>query len=950
MNSTLSTVSANGKVSGAAWRSNAPALADWPGARLVNRDDRHGQYYRNEAGEVRPCASPAKAGDARPGRLSRARLLRHFRVTGTDDVVGVYAYGAEKRGKWLVIDIDNHDDGADPEVNRRYARHLYAKLTGLGFVCLLYESNGNGGFHLWVLFATPVAAVILHRFGNWLVTDHADHGFTKPPEVFPKNEGETAWGHWVRLPGRHPKRDVWSRVWTGTQWVTEAAAIAHVLSLTGSDPARIPPEAGRPAPTAKKEPRAKDDRVAGVAGGALEPWEAFNRAATAESVAALLERHGWTRDGERTDGAIEFVRPGKGQGQGANLKVVSGVPIFHVFTDAGGIPPGAHAPDAVRCHLEFHGDVKALNTQLRAEGYGSRAPVGGASKAAVDLKGLTESGYTADQGGTYQYVLTRDNEAGELQFKERRKLANFTARIVGETVNDDGAEQTREFAVSVEQLNKPARTACVPVERFGSLDWVVERFGPQYVIQAGSGKRDHLRCAIQEMSGDEIPTTTIYRHTGWREIGGQWRYLHGGGAIPVVPTVPVSTGVEVRLDGTADGFRLQPAEGDQLRQAVRTSLNLLNGLAPDAIVFPLLATVYRAALGAPDYALWLSGVTGAQKSELAALAQQHYGAAMTRDRLPGNWSSTDNALEGLAFTVKDALLVIDDFAPPSSRADADRQHRTAERLIRAQGNHSGRQRMRADGTLRPPKPPRGLILATGEDVPRGHSIAARLAVVEVRRGDVNLARLSECQRDAAAGLYASAMAGFVAWLAPRYASVRAGLDAERTQLRDGFVGRYPHARTPDTVANLLIGLRYLLRFAQRTGAIDREERGCLRDRGRRPSNCWPRARRSPSVLPIRWHGSRRCWRRSLAAGAVTLLGRTATSPSFPPSRGGGPGALLLPAPMNRSSTITAAVARSVGLTPRTCTLIRTPPTPLWWNWRAIRGRPIPSRSRPCSGG
>jgi hypothetical protein len=252
---------------------------------------------------------------------------------------------------------------------------------------------------------------------------------------------------------------------------------------------------------------------------------------------------------------------------------------------------------------------------------------------------------------------------------------------------------------------------------------------------------------------------------------------------------------------------------------------------PDTVAFPLLATVYRAVLGAPDYALWLCGLTGVHKSELAALAQQHFGADMIRSRLPGNWSSTDNALEGLAFTVKDAVLVIDDFAPSASRADADRQHRTAERLIRGQGNHAGRQRMRADGTLRPPKPPRGLILATGEDVPRGHSITARLCVVPVQRGDVKLPRLSECQRDAAAGRYAAAMSGFVRWLAPQYAAVRDGLSSERVALRDEFVGQYPHARTPDIIANLLIGLRYLLQFAEHAGALDRRQHDALWQRG-----------------------------------------------------------------------------------------------------------------------
>ena len=63
-----------------------------------------------------------------------------------------------------------------------------------------------------------------------------------------------------------------------------------------------------------------------------------------------------------------------------------------------------------------------------------------------------------------------------------------------------------------------------------------------------------------------------------------------------------------------------------------------------------------------------------------------------------------------------------------------RYHKEADRLFRGQGNHAGRQRMRADGSLRPAKPPRGLILSTGEDVPRGQSLRARLLVLEVSPG------------------------------------------------------------------------------------------------------------------------------------------------------------------------------------------------------------------------
>jgi hypothetical protein len=171
-------------------------------ARLVNRTDRCGRYYSTCDG-VRQCADPPGAGDARDGFLDPGRLDRHFRATGAADVVGVYSYGADRRGRWVAVDIDNHDDKADPNANRRYALRLYAELTGLGFRPLLCESNGWGGFHLWALLAEAVPAQTLRRFGLWVVRECAAHG-VPTVEVFPRNEGETPWGAWLRVPGPVP--------------------------------------------------------------------------------------------------------------------------------------------------------------------------------------------------------------------------------------------------------------------------------------------------------------------------------------------------------------------------------------------------------------------------------------------------------------------------------------------------------------------------------------------------------------------------------------------------------------------------------------------------------------------------------------------------------------------------------------------------------------------------
>jgi hypothetical protein len=122
------------------------------------------------------------------------------------------------------------------------------------------------------------------------------------------------------------------------------------------------------------------------------------------------------------------------------------------------------------------------------------------------------------------------------------------------------------------------------------------------------------------------------------------------------------------------------------------------------------------------------------------------------------------------------------------------------------------------------------MLITGEDIPRGASVRARLFIIEVLKGDVNKDRLTGYQDAAAAGLYASAMAGFLRWLAPQFVEVKARLPREHAELRDRAAGAGDHARTPSIVADLALGLRYFLRFAVECGAITPERREALAQR------------------------------------------------------------------------------------------------------------------------
>jgi len=239
----------------------------------------------------------------------------------------------------------------------------------------------------------------------------------------------------------------------------------------------------------------------------------------------------------------------------------------------------------------------------------------------------------------------------------------------------------------------------------------------------------------------------------------------------------------------------------------------------------------RSVLGTSDISEHITGKTGTFKTSVAALAMQHFGAGFERKSLPGSWFGTANANSEKQFILKDALFLIDDFVPQGSSSDVDRQHKDADRILRGQGNNSGRARLSRDATsVRYANPPRGLTLSTGEDVPRGQSLNSRFWLLEFAPGDVDEEKLTACQGDARIGIYAEAMSAFLQWLAPQYAEVKQRLPQQIEEFRDTATRSGQHARTPEIIANLMLGLRYFLRFAVEVKAVSADDAKELREK------------------------------------------------------------------------------------------------------------------------
>jgi hypothetical protein len=274
-----------------------------------------------------------------------------------------------------------------------------------------------------------------------------------------------------------------------------------------------------------------------------------------------------------------------------------------------------------------------------------------------------------------------------------------------------------------------------------------------------------------------------------------------------------------------------PPEGDRLAEAVDASLRLLT-LGPARVIVPLYLGVWRAVLGPADFSLYVAGPSGVGKTELAALVQQHWGAALNSRALPSQWQSTTNSLEHVGSVTRDAVLVTDDFAPGDGGRDAAALYQAAARVLRAQGNQTGRQRLTRDGQLATTRSPGCLRVATGEDLPRGASILARILVLEVSPGEMDLKHLTPFQQDAEDGRYAAALSGYVRWLAGDFGRLRQEFRRRARQRREELHEASRHGRIADIRAQLEASYDVFLSFVSETGARSSAECAALREQAR----------------------------------------------------------------------------------------------------------------------
>jgi hypothetical protein len=417
----------------------------------------------------------------------------------------------------------------------------------------------------------------------------------------------------------------------------------------------------------------------------------------------------------------------------------------------------------------------------------------------------------------------RDNKEGKINEIPTPLTHNFVALIAEQINLDDGLKQEAAFLVEGRQKNgQPLPTLTIPATQYQAMQWPLRNYGGRGIVEADQATPRRLANGILILSGD-IPITTVYQHTGWRHINDQWFYLSGSGAIGA-EGLNVDTRVELG-EGHMQRY-VFPEPAVSPGQMAATLFSLLY-IAPEnkAVGVSLFCGVVRSLLGEclpVDFALFLAGQSGSQKSECAALALACFGDFNAR-RFPANFTDTESDLEHKAHQAKDAVFVVDDLAPGSSQQEANKMNTKCDRLFRGAGNQSGRGRRNADMTGKAAYFPRCMIVATGEDTPKGASLLSRMLVIEFKRGDVALSSLTSLQHLSQKGELSAIIAAFIKWLAPRIPDLKKTFPNMVHSIRDKALAENfatSHPRAADIYASLYAAADIYLEFCHEVGAIN----------------------------------------------------------------------------------------------------------------------------------
>lgn len=294
----------------AEWVRYADELAEWAMELLVNRRDVWSQYTLKD-GKISvvmlPIVERRKLGT---DMVTLNKLQRHFSGKSPAHLIGLHSISDHATCKWFAIDVDLHDEslpGADETAlaNFEAALDWAERLREMGMDPMLSDSNGVGGYHIWVLLDREYPLADVFDFADELRSDWKELDLQRRPEIFPPKRavGPDDLPYTLRTPGRHHTRHHYTRYWNfdaiggENEWLEGGDAIELILATRPSKLPKISKTKRReslvPAPMPKPKVTKQKPRICVDLDGVLAQYDKWK---------------GVDHIGEPIAGALEFAK------------------------------------------------------------------------------------------------------------------------------------------------------------------------------------------------------------------------------------------------------------------------------------------------------------------------------------------------------------------------------------------------------------------------------------------------------------------------------------------------------------------------------------------------------------------------------------------------------------------------------------------------------------------
>jgi len=292
------------------WMRYADDLAEWAMDRLVNRRDVWSQYTLKD-GKISvvmlPIVERRKLGT---DMVTLNKLQRHFSGKSPAHLIGLHSISDHSTCKWFAVDVDLHDEslpGADEvaQANFEAALDWAESLRERGMDPMLSDSNGVGGYHVWVLLDKEYPLAEVFDFADEIRSDWKERDLPRKPEIFPPKRavGPDDLPYTLRTPGRHHTRHHYTRYWNfdavdgENEWLEGGEAIEAMIATRLS---KLPKKSKSqrketlvPAPSPKKREVTRKPRICVDLDGVLAQYDKWK---------------GVDHIGEPILGALEFAK------------------------------------------------------------------------------------------------------------------------------------------------------------------------------------------------------------------------------------------------------------------------------------------------------------------------------------------------------------------------------------------------------------------------------------------------------------------------------------------------------------------------------------------------------------------------------------------------------------------------------------------------------------------